>query len=1069
MLLPNKAKISTMGQKNKTSVTIHDFVSYYRELRPQNFSDSQIVYEIPLTKELFDRQLEMLSTNKKQSEFENFIIGCAERLITPNIKPQTGPDGGGDGKVDAETYEVSLDISDKWYVASSGALGKEKWAFAISCKKQWRPKVASDIEKIVNTNRGYTKALFFSNQSIKSSTRADIEKELSEKYGIEISIFDALWCANAVFNHGCIDVALDCLNFSEEYRRKQEIVGHLDKKRQERLAEIEKGILRPIDGVDTGYIDELQETCILSRGLERPRTETEGRFNRALRECEHHGSIQQQFNIIYDHAWTSCFWFEDLDAMYKDFLKLKKFVSDDCTVIRIEKLTNILTNLINGVHAELIEQEKVHPEIDYVKDLCDFLEHKKDKPSCLLYVRLYITEQRLISNLLSKEPIDKDIDTLRPLLLEAPYHIEISFEAQYKIITRLNKVIDDNPKYEDLVDALTSIVRETSSEQAAARIEMDRGLALLNKGKLKQAIRHLSFCIHPFEREECMEELVKTSGMMGIALYEIGLPYSAEAYLVKAVSMLLKNFYISGDIPHLLLTVLQKLCEIELMLGRFVMYLNWYELMMVVSHNGQFADDKSFNETNILHDGAWACRFAASDLKNPLINSLPDILERAGMFISSEYLKFALGYADELDENVRKIFSKDGWQENILKQPVLKQFLCDLNISANGQAELQTTVNNCILHIRYDNNCLNQIVAEIFLGAIESMLATMEIFEVLTITPEVYIEITGTEDKSELRQLMKSNEYQLCINTNYSNKDLWECISMFIAYFFSQNAISKENLEKMLQSKQDGEKLMDRVSNLLQVKQSISNVLGNTFKNKIEDWQKESDKIYPLNRDSFEYKSQNYRNEKQQNISFHTTNADMSLWEDAGWKGCGFAFDQQIVMPPIFGLAFENLDRGKQIISEWGVRLEKGERSVVIYFIRGIDKQHPTWYRVCVAPDVKIDDLKEDRYFASASRKHTMTPNNSSNIDTFEKLFKRFGGCWLSAFQLDSKRNIIMPEDFNDAFKFTNVEFRNAWEIGLDDRAMLAMGPDDEPFIPEDKKDVAPVIDLMVEIRELKK
>lgn len=1056
-----------MEQDIKTSITVHDFVAYYRRLRPQKFSDSKIVYDIPLTRELFDKQFEILSTKKMQSEFENFIVKCAERLITPNIKPQTGPDGGGDGKVDAETYEVSSDISDKWYVAEGGAFGKEKWAFAISCKKQWKPKVTSDIEKIVSTNRGYTRALFFSNQFIKSSTRVDVEKDLSEKYGVEVSIFDALWCTNTVFNHGCIDVALECLNFSEEYRKKQEIVGQLDKKRQERLDEIEKGILRIIDGVDTGYIDELQEACILSRSLERPRTETEGRFNRALRECEHHGTTQQQFNIIYDHAWTSFFWFEDINAMYKDFLKLKKFVSENCTVIRIEKLTNILTNLINVARADLIESDKVQIETTYIKELCDALEQQNDKPSCLLYVRIYIAERRLINHLLSKEPIDEDIDTLKPLLLEAPYHIEISFEAQYQIITNLNKVIDDNSKYEDLVDELTLLLRESHSEQAAARIEMDRALVLMDKGKLKQSIRHFSFCIRPFEKEECMEELIKTSGMMGIALYEIGLPYSAEAYLVKAASMLLKTFYISGDVPHLLLTILQKLCEIELMLGRLVMYLNWYELMTIVSQNGQFAEDTYFNETNILHDGAWACRFAASDLKDPVISSLPEILERVGMFQSSEYLKFILGYEEELDENVRNIFAEDGWQDKMLNQPVFKQFLSDLNISTNGQAELHTTVNNCTLYIDYENNCQNQIVAEIFLGAIESMLATMEIFEVLTITPEVYIRIIGTRGKSELRQLTKSNDYQLCINTNYSDRDLWECISMFIASFFSRNSMSKEDLQKMLQSKQDGEKLMDRVANLLQVKQSISNVLGNTFKNKIEDWQKESDKVYTL-RASFEHKPQNYRNEKQQNTSFHGTNTDMNMWEDAGWNGCGFVFDQQGTTPPIFGLAFENLDRGKQIITEWGGKLENGERSVVIYLIRGIDKQHPTSYRVCVAPDIKIEELKEGRYFASICRKHTMTPNNNWNVDTFEQLFKRFGGCWLSAFQLDSNRNIVMPNNFNDVFRFTNIEFRNAWEIDLNDAARLAMEPDDEPFIPEDKKDTAPIVEVMTIIRELK-
>ena len=179
------------------------------------------------------------------------------RLITPNIKPQTGPDGGGDGKVDAETYETSSDCSDKWYSEEEGATGKEKWAFAISCKKQWKPKVESDVKKIAGTNRGYTRVLFFSNQYIKSSVRANLEKNLSDQYGVRIDIFDRLWCSQVVFRQGCLDIALLRLRFSDEYKRCTRRVGAHDKRRQERLAEIEKTILRPISGLDTGYIDEL--------------------------------------------------------------------------------------------------------------------------------------------------------------------------------------------------------------------------------------------------------------------------------------------------------------------------------------------------------------------------------------------------------------------------------------------------------------------------------------------------------------------------------------------------------------------------------------------------------------------------------------------------------------------------------------------------------------------------------------------------------------------------------------------------------------------------------------------
>lgn len=162
-------------------------------------------------------------------------------------------------------------------------------------------------------------------------------------------------------------------------------VGPRDKARQERLDEIEKNIWRNIEGLDTGYVDELHESCLLSRGLERPRTEVEGRFNRAMRECERHGSPQQMFLLIYDHAWTSFFWYEDIDATYADFQKLKQFIESDCTVFRIERLTNILTNLINVGRAGIYDLEKVKTEYKYIKIFEERLKTENNKPSCLLF------------------------------------------------------------------------------------------------------------------------------------------------------------------------------------------------------------------------------------------------------------------------------------------------------------------------------------------------------------------------------------------------------------------------------------------------------------------------------------------------------------------------------------------------------------------------------------------------------------------------------------------------------------------------------------------------------------
>ena len=47
--------------------------------------------------------------------FEEFYRHIAEVEICPNLLPQTGPTGGGDSKVDSETYPVSENLSAYWY------------------------------------------------------------------------------------------------------------------------------------------------------------------------------------------------------------------------------------------------------------------------------------------------------------------------------------------------------------------------------------------------------------------------------------------------------------------------------------------------------------------------------------------------------------------------------------------------------------------------------------------------------------------------------------------------------------------------------------------------------------------------------------------------------------------------------------------------------------------------------------------------------------------------------------------------------------------------------------------
>ncbi|MFL5150428.1 MAG: hypothetical protein ACJ8DN_20115, partial [Microvirga sp.] len=154
---------------------------YYRQRRPHLFSDSQKTTKITLTRDVLSYHLETLTSQKAELVFEGFAIGLVEKFIAPNLRPQTGPIGGGDGKTDAETYPVARAISERWFLPDTAA-GSERWAFAFSAKKDWRSKVRSDVKAIAETKRGYPRIYFVTNQFVAAKDSAKEQDELQKKY-----------------------------------------------------------------------------------------------------------------------------------------------------------------------------------------------------------------------------------------------------------------------------------------------------------------------------------------------------------------------------------------------------------------------------------------------------------------------------------------------------------------------------------------------------------------------------------------------------------------------------------------------------------------------------------------------------------------------------------------------------------------------------------------------------------------------------------------------------------------------------------------------------------------------
>ena len=117
-----------------------------RARHPDLFSDTTVEEVERLPKPVFEYHLDSLTSRKQEYEFEYFCRKLAEKEICPNLRPQTGPTGGGDSKVDTETYPVAEEIALRWW-SGSPAAGAERWAFAFSAKKAWKAKIVSDLNK----------------------------------------------------------------------------------------------------------------------------------------------------------------------------------------------------------------------------------------------------------------------------------------------------------------------------------------------------------------------------------------------------------------------------------------------------------------------------------------------------------------------------------------------------------------------------------------------------------------------------------------------------------------------------------------------------------------------------------------------------------------------------------------------------------------------------------------------------------------------------------------------------------------------------------------------------------
>lgn len=120
-----------MSKRNKSAEERLSPSEFMRKRRPELYSDSKRVSKLVLDQKFLEYSLETLTSRKEEIKFEYFCRKLLEREVCPNLIPQTGPTGGGDSKTDSETFQVSEQISERWYVGDPARASKEKWDWPV--------------------------------------------------------------------------------------------------------------------------------------------------------------------------------------------------------------------------------------------------------------------------------------------------------------------------------------------------------------------------------------------------------------------------------------------------------------------------------------------------------------------------------------------------------------------------------------------------------------------------------------------------------------------------------------------------------------------------------------------------------------------------------------------------------------------------------------------------------------------------------------------------------------------------------------------------------------------------
>lgn len=1082
VFLMNGGNSHKMGRQTET----------FRKMHPEQFSDSKTLQKGKLDRDFLDFYFETLTSKSLDKAFEDFCRHIAEVEICPNLLPQTGPTGGGDSKVDSETYPVAETISTLWYYGNGNKAATERWAFAISAKKDWKPKVKSDVEKIAKVNnsegRGYTKAFFMSNQYISDKKRADTEDELRKLYNLDIRIVDRTWLLDkALKNTDNMEITIKSFGLSNSFYDEIQ-VGERDYSRKNEYEQIETK-LKSADVKATEMIALSQRSVILARELEFSEEQVLRLIDRNNRIAKENGTIIDIADSVYDAAWTVYWWYCDAQRYYDYYKEYEQIALKENNVNLFNKLVTLWMNL----YSLSLENEEISLEDHTIKLKEKYNQYISDpsKPNTAIEAK---AAYQLIRFFLGDNPDDVVNDMIQ-IVDDSFGHLDLDLYPFKRVVQEI-PVFEKAKRYDELFERIVSVVSEQKQKSEAALMLAKRGHSLKDK-KPYDALAYFSRSLMSLYNENSKPHLITVVLEMANIFENIGLLWAARNFYYYDFCLCLNQYMKFGEVSPALFMSATELKYIELRLGHVLYATVFDELSTISMHlypQKIDVEDKEYNNFDYIL-AIQILRTSYEVEKN--LGQLPSYLEKRGLVFSSAAMKYELGY---YDEDILKSLnnSKEAFDDLINKwktQPALEKLNCFPWYGVEDICHMQTNLLGCAIELSvsspYEHGEIE--IGATILATIESFFGTGVMNELISLTGKLQIQlkfdatskvlIAGKilDDKPNIIEVIfrDYNSEDIIAEQNKFSDFMTELIGMVIAIMFPYEA-QLHKIEKMIIN--DG--AFDR-----------SQTFSNSVFYGMETLGKETFSFTSVI-DSYEYMQmkrthkitstilqESKENEKNKNPKIHYSKPpedsdfksisnenictssliNIPLWNICNWKGVMFLTDPLHKFPPILSLAFAKVTC-KTIFEEWikDIGSSDDEDEIGVRIIKGIDKEHPYWYRVIVGPSnflTKSD--KKQQIIAMPVRFHTMEPNTDVNLRRFEEelqIAKSFSIC--PSYMSNPS---VQPQMYNDLMirkKVESIIISNAFDIEEDFLSFSGILPTDNPIIPKGKED-APILKMI--------